>query len=235
MIWELRRYTIAPGRIAEIHARFRDHLPPLLARHGIEVVGRWTAADDTERASFVYLIAYHDLAEREAHWRDFYADPQWPVIRARSNGTSDMVRSIDITFLRALPGWQPAVPNDAVGGIHELAMIRAINGQAAAVGEELRRVERMLTQHGGTVLLIADLVTGSGLPKCAMLVGWDDEAHRRSSRLAIASDRAGHAAVAGQIKQFGAPLLGETETMFLDPADDALPRGHMGFKPAQSI
>jgi hypothetical protein len=235
MIWELRHYAIAPGRIADIHARFRDHLPPLLARHGIEVVGRWTATGDTERASFVYMMGYDDLAQREAQWREFYADPQWPDVRARSNGTSDMVTSIDITFLRPLRGWKPAVPNGAIGGIHELTMIRAMNGQAAAVSEELRRVERMLTQRGGTVLLIADLVTGSGLPKCAMLVGWDDEAHRRSSRNATASDPAGHAAVARQITLFGAPLLGATETILLDPAADALPRGQLGFKPAQSI
>jgi hypothetical protein len=235
MIWELRHYAIAPGRIADIHARFRDHLPALLARHRIKVVGRWTANGNTERASFIYVMAYRDLAQREAQWRDFYADPAWPDIRARSNGASDIVRAIDITFLRPLIGWQPKAPDITIGGIHELVLTRVANGQSAAVGEELRIVEQMLERRGGKVLLIADLVTGSGLPKCAMLVAWEDEEHRRSSQYAIALDPGRLSAVAGQIKVFGQSLLGDSEVLLLDPAAEALPRGQLGFEHTQSI
>jgi hypothetical protein len=178
------------------------------------------------------MLAYHDLAQREAQWQGFYADPQWPEIRSRSNGASDIVQAIDITFLRPLAGWQPAFPDAAIGGVHELVLTRALNGQAAAVAEACRSAQQGLEHRGGKVLCLADLVTGTELPKVAMLVTWTDEDHRRSAREAIAADPGEQAALADQIARFGKPLLGPSVALLLDPAADALPRGRLGFEPA---
>lgn len=235
MIWEMRQYAIAPGRIADIHTRFREHLPPLLKRHRIEIRGRWTARANAGNQGFVYLIGYRDLAQREAQWRNFYADPDWPIVRARSNGASDIVEAIDITFLRPCVGWQPTASNTATGGVHELVLTRVANGQAAAVSDELRALGRQLELRGGKVLLIADLVTGTDLPKAAMLVAWADDEHCLSSRRTIAADLDRQSALADQIKRFGQPLLGACVTLLLDPAADALPQGWLGFVSAQSM
>ena len=235
MIWELRQYAIAPGRIADIHSRFREHLPPLLKRHGIEIRGRWTARTRNEHPGFVYLMAYRDLAEREAQWRDFYADPDWPIIRARSNGATDIVEAIDIAFLRPCVGWQPTAPDAVTSGVHELVLTKVANGQAAAVSVELRALGRQLEQQGGKVLLIADLVTGAGLPKAAMLVAWADDEHCLSTRRAIAAEPNRQFALADQVKRFGQPLLGASVALLLDPAADALPHGWLGYVSAQSM
>ena len=44
-VFELRIYTAHPGKFEAMKARFRDHIIPLFAKHGMTVVGFWTAAD----------------------------------------------------------------------------------------------------------------------------------------------------------------------------------------------
>ena len=44
MIYELRTYEAAPGKLPALNARFRDHTRGLFERHGMEVVGFWTYA-----------------------------------------------------------------------------------------------------------------------------------------------------------------------------------------------
>ena len=39
MIYELRIYEAAPGRMADLNARFRDHTLRIFANHGLDVVG----------------------------------------------------------------------------------------------------------------------------------------------------------------------------------------------------
>ena len=45
MTFELRTYAAIPGRLDDVVARFRDHTVELLARHGMESLGYWTATD----------------------------------------------------------------------------------------------------------------------------------------------------------------------------------------------
>jgi hypothetical protein len=39
MIYEYTVYEAAPGRMADLHTRFRDHTIRLFERHGMKVVG----------------------------------------------------------------------------------------------------------------------------------------------------------------------------------------------------
>jgi NIPSNAP len=231
MIWELRRYAIAPGRIADIHTRFRKHLPPLLAKHGICIVGRWTNNTNAEAPEFVYMMAYRDLAERESQWRDFYADPQWPDVRALSNGATEIIERIDISFLRPQPDWVPSLFNVPIGGFHELALIQTALGQTPAVHDHIDRFERpLLSRYGGQIVLVADFVTGTDLPKIAILSAWPDCDIWSAARAAIATDPDLKAIAQAQALQFGQPLFGQSDRFRLDPAADALPLGNFGFR-----
>src|ERR1041384_1294485 len=59
MLLELREYVAAPGRAADLHARFADHTMALFAKHGMEVVGFWTDAEDEGR--IIYLLRFASL------------------------------------------------------------------------------------------------------------------------------------------------------------------------------
>jgi hypothetical protein len=43
--FELRTYYATPGKLEELHARFRNHTLKLFKKHGMEVVGFWGPTD----------------------------------------------------------------------------------------------------------------------------------------------------------------------------------------------
>jgi NIPSNAP protein len=50
VVYELRIYHVAPGKIENLVARFRNHTMKLFADHGIKSVAYWTALE--ERPNF---------------------------------------------------------------------------------------------------------------------------------------------------------------------------------------
>jgi hypothetical protein len=95
MTFELRTYTATPGRLEDVVARFRDHTVGLLARHGMESLGYWTA---TDRADTLIYIVRH-TGNPETSWRDFRHDPDWIEARDRSLTGGEIVEHIDSVFM----------------------------------------------------------------------------------------------------------------------------------------
>ena len=84
MIYELRVYRTLPGRLPNLLARFRDHTLRIWDRHGIRQAGFWTTLVGENAYDLTYMIAWESLAEREAKWPAFQADPEWHAARAAS-------------------------------------------------------------------------------------------------------------------------------------------------------
>ncbi|HEY6957436.1 MAG TPA: NIPSNAP family protein [Candidatus Limnocylindria bacterium] len=80
MIHQLRIYEIFERNKAAFHARFRDQCIPIMKRYGFEIVDMWEARSP-ERTEFVYLLAWPDVATKEAAWRAFRADEEWTEIK----------------------------------------------------------------------------------------------------------------------------------------------------------
>ena len=58
--YELRTYIAAPGKLEELHARFRNHTLKLFKKHGMEVVGFWGPTDKEKGSenTLIYVLAY---------------------------------------------------------------------------------------------------------------------------------------------------------------------------------
>src|SRR5688500_8722504 len=56
----LRTYHAPPGKLEELHARFRNHTIRLFKKHGMTIVGFWapTAPLDAAAQTLVYVLAY---------------------------------------------------------------------------------------------------------------------------------------------------------------------------------
>jgi hypothetical protein len=109
MIHELRVYHALPGRLPALLARFRDHTTKIWDRLGIRPVGFWTTmVGESESNALTYLLAWESLAEREAKWAAFKADPEWNRVRAESekdgpinaNITNQLLAPTDFSRLR---------------------------------------------------------------------------------------------------------------------------------------
>lgn len=84
MIYELRVYRTLPGRLPNLLARFQNHTLRIWERHGIRQAGFWTTLVGESSADLTYMLAWESLAEREAKWAAFQADPEWHQARAES-------------------------------------------------------------------------------------------------------------------------------------------------------
>ncbi len=43
MLYEYRVYETLPGKLPDLHKRFRDHTIKIFERHGIKNIGYWTS------------------------------------------------------------------------------------------------------------------------------------------------------------------------------------------------
>ena len=44
-VFEIRTYYAAPGKMKDLHARFRDHTCKILEKYGMDLIGFWTPTD----------------------------------------------------------------------------------------------------------------------------------------------------------------------------------------------
>jgi hypothetical protein len=91
MIYELRVYTVHPGKMRDLQARFRDHTARLFEKHGMTNVGYWTNTIGGRSDELVYILGFENLAARETSWAAFQADPDWHRARAESEANGPLV------------------------------------------------------------------------------------------------------------------------------------------------
>jgi len=74
LIYEIRVYEAAEGRADAMRRRFYDNVATrFFPRHGIELLGAFTASDDDGRLT--YMTRFADEDARKKAWASFAADP----------------------------------------------------------------------------------------------------------------------------------------------------------------
>lgn len=100
MLHELRVYHCAPGRLPALLNRFDTVTLGIWERHGIRQAGFWTVEIGDNNHDLYYLLEWETLAEREAKWAAFMADPEWQEKRALSEKDGPIVTNISNLILR---------------------------------------------------------------------------------------------------------------------------------------
>jgi len=100
MVFELRVYHTAEGRLPALLARFRDHTVGLFTRHGITSVAYWTPLDDPLKGrTLFYILRYPSREEAANRWKAFQDDPEWIAAKTASEASGKIVERIESTFL----------------------------------------------------------------------------------------------------------------------------------------
>ena len=101
--FEIRTYIAAPGKLEELHARFRNHTMKLFKKHGMEVVGFWGPTDKEKGSenTLVYVMAFPSREARDKAWRAFQADPDWQKARAESEKNGRLAEKVESVILGA--------------------------------------------------------------------------------------------------------------------------------------
>src|SRR5882757_5986735 len=100
--FELRTYYAAAGKLEELHARFRDHTNKLFVKHGMELVGYWTPADEAKGAknTLIYILAHASRDAAAKSWKEFQDDPEWKAARAESEKDGKLTTKVESVFMK---------------------------------------------------------------------------------------------------------------------------------------
>jgi hypothetical protein len=99
MIFELRTYHCAPGRLPALHQRFETITLGLWEKYGIRQVGFWTTLVGPSNQALTYMLQWDSLADREARWGAFASDPEWLAKRAETEAQAIIVERIENQIL----------------------------------------------------------------------------------------------------------------------------------------
>lgn len=101
--FEMRTYYAAPGKLEEMHLRFRAHTNALFIKHGMQIVGYWVPLDKdgNYEEKLVYILAYPNRGARERSWAAFLADPDWIAAKNASEVNGKLVDKIESVFMTA--------------------------------------------------------------------------------------------------------------------------------------
>ncbi|HVW91668.1 MAG TPA: NIPSNAP family protein [Devosia sp.] len=99
MIYELRVYSCVSGRLPALLRRFEQHTLRIWEKHGIRQAGFWTTLVGPASNDLTYLLAWDSMAERQARWSAFIADPEWIAAKAESEKDGAIVANVANSFL----------------------------------------------------------------------------------------------------------------------------------------
>ena len=122
MIYELRQYTMVPGRRDDFVDIFDRHFIESQEALGIRVVGQFRDLDRDDR--YVWMRAYADMATRERALNAFYDGPVW----AEHSGAANAMMTEWHDVLLLTPAWPGS------GLAHDVSK-RPVKGEAVAASK----------------------------------------------------------------------------------------------------
>ncbi len=137
-VFEMRTYTVAPGKSEALHQRFRDHSLGLFKKHAITSIGYWVPVENPE-SQLVFVLAYPSREARETAWRAFMEDPAWKKAFAESEAAGALVTKVDQLFMTATD-FSPEVKTEAGKGgrVFELRTYTATPGNLPLLDARFR-------------------------------------------------------------------------------------------------
>jgi hypothetical protein len=99
-LFELRIYYAEPGKMDDLHARFRNHTCGLFKKHGIELLGFWSPTDpEKAKTEMYYILAYPNKAAADKSWKGFRDDPEWTKVKTESEKNGKLVNKVTSVYM----------------------------------------------------------------------------------------------------------------------------------------
>jgi hypothetical protein len=100
VVYELRVYHAAAGKLEELLARFREHAIKIFERHGMKSVAYWTPMDEPQKSTtLIYILEHPSREAATANWKAFQEDAEWKSVRDKSEENGKLVEKVDSTFM----------------------------------------------------------------------------------------------------------------------------------------
>ncbi len=94
--FELRTYTTLPGKLPDLHNRFRDHTMKLFKKHGMTNIAYWEVipAEHTAPNTLTYILAHSSKEAGEQSFKAFREDPEWQQAKNASEANGPIVEKV---------------------------------------------------------------------------------------------------------------------------------------------
>jgi hypothetical protein len=100
-VFEIRTYYAAPGKMDELHARFRNHTCKLFERHGMTIIGFWSPSKPEDaNKKLIYILAFPSKEAADKSWAAFRNDPEWKAAKDASEKNGVLVQKVESVFLK---------------------------------------------------------------------------------------------------------------------------------------
>ena len=101
-VFELRTYFAPPGRLDDLHARFRNHTLKIFEKHGMKNFAYWTPSDKSQGAenTLVYLLIHDSPAAAEKSFKAFRADADWLAAKKASETNGSLTTEVKSVMMR---------------------------------------------------------------------------------------------------------------------------------------
>lgn len=149
-LYEMRIYYAAPGKLDDLHARFRDHTVKLFEKHGMKNVGYWVPLDNKEN-KLIYLLAFPGKEARDKAFKDFGADPAWQKAYKESEKEGKLVAKAESIFMKATDYSPPIKASTGGERVFELRTYTASPGNLDNLNARFRNhTLKLFEKHGMT-------------------------------------------------------------------------------------
>ncbi len=103
-VFEMRTYYTNPGRLGDLHARFRDATMGFFEKHGMTNVAYFSLNDDQPGAenTLFYIITHPDRETAKDNWTAFIDDPEWKSVYEASIADGRLVDSITSSYMASV-------------------------------------------------------------------------------------------------------------------------------------
>src|SRR5688572_2763056 len=147
--YELRIYHAAPGKLEDLHNRFRNHALRLFERHKVESVGYWQPIDNKEN-KMAFLLAYPTREAREAAWKAFITDADWQKAAKESEKNGKLVERVEQWFMQKTDySPEPKIEVAPGGRVFEFRTYTTPPGGLDAINARFRdHTVKLFEKHG---------------------------------------------------------------------------------------
>ena len=108
-VYELRTYTVLPGRLPALHKRFAEHTMKLFEKQGMKNEMYWVPTDDARKDNtLIYFLSHESQAAADRSWKAFRDDPEWIKARDASEADGKILAKPPERVLMKLTEYSPA-------------------------------------------------------------------------------------------------------------------------------
>ncbi len=166
-VYQLRTYFTAPGKLDVLLDRFEATNLELFGRHQIELIGAWTAADESVEPRLTYLVRFPSKEAGEAAWEAFGNDPEWQQVFGDEKDThGTVVTKVETVYLAPTDYSPVPLSEDSAktiegGLVYELRTYTANTGKLENLNARFRNhTLGLFAKHGMTNIVYTMPIEG---------------------------------------------------------------------------